>query len=82
MKVFNVNQKEIDQVKEKTKLRTTNPLKVNKRKRKQRDIIVKLIDILLNHIKDKKDYLLKLKESIDIPIAFIKCRKYEPCYKM
>ena len=82
MKVFNVNQKEIDQVKERTKLRTTNPLKVNKRKRKQRDIIVKLIDILLNHIKDKKDYLLKLKESIDIPIACIKCRKYGPCYKM
>ena len=82
MKVFNVNQKEIDQVKEKAKLRTTNPLKVNKRKRKQRDIIVKLIDILLNHIKDKKDYLLKLKESIDIPIACIKCRKYGPCYKM
>ena len=82
MKVFNVNQKEIDQVKEKIELRSTNPLKVNKRKRKQRDIIVKLIDNLLNHIKDKKDYLLKLKESIDIPIACIKCRKYGPCYKM
>ena len=82
MKVFNVNQKEIDQVKEKTELRSTNPLKVNKRKRKQRDIIVKLIDNLLNHIKDKKEYLLKLKESIDISIACIKCRKYGPCYKM
>ena len=37
---------------------------------------MKLIDNLLNHLKDKKDYLLKLKESIDIPIACIKCRKY------
>ena len=29
-----------------------------------------------NHLKDKKDYLLKLKDSIDIPIACIRCRKY------
>ena len=72
MKVFNVNQKEIDQVKEKAKLRTTNPLKVNKRKRKQKDIIMKLIENLPNHLKDKKDYLLKLKESIDIPDGVIK----------
>ena len=34
MEIFNVNQKEIDQVKKKTELRSTNPLKVNKRKRK------------------------------------------------
>ena len=34
MEIFNVNQKEIDQVKIKTELRSTNPLKVNKRKRK------------------------------------------------
>ena len=54
----------------------TNPLKVNKRKRKQKDIIMKLIDNLPNHPKDKKCYLLKLKDSIDIPIACIKCRKY------
>ena len=76
MGVFNVHQKEIDQVKKKTELRLTNLLKVNKRKRKQKDIIMKLINNLHNHLKDKKDYLLKLKDSIDIPIAFIKCRKY------
>ena len=76
IKSFDVNQKEIDQVKKKTELRSTNPLKVNKRKRKQKDIIMKLIDNLPNHLKDKKDYLLKLKDSIDIPIVCIKCRKY------
>ena len=37
---------------------------------------MKLIDNLPNHLKDKKDYLLKLKDSIDIPIVCIKCRKY------
>ena len=37
---------------------------------------MKLIDNLPNHLKDRKDYLLKLKDSIDIPIACIKCRKY------
>ena len=52
MGMFNVNQKEINQVKEKTKLKSTNPLKVNKRKRKQKDIIMKLIDNLPNHLKD------------------------------
>ena len=36
---------------------------------------MKLIDNLPNHLKDKKYYLLKLKDSIDIPIACIKCRK-------
>ena len=76
MEIFNVNQKEIDQVKKKEGLKSTNPLKINKRKRKQKDIIMKLIDNLPNHLKDKKDYLLKLKDSIDIPIACIKCRKY------
>ena len=74
--MFNVKQKEIDQVMKKEELKSTNPLKVNKRKRKQKDIIMKLIDNLPNHLKDKKDYLLKLKDSIDIPIACIKCRKY------
>ena len=49
---------------------------INNRKRKQKDIIMKLKDNLPNHYKDKKDYLLKLKDSIDIPIACIKCRKY------
>ena len=77
MEIFNVNQKEIDQVNKKKELKSTNPLKVNKRARKQKDIIMKLIDNLPNHLKDKKDYLLKLKDSIDIPIACIKCRKYE-----
>ena len=76
MGIFNVHQKQINQVKKKTELRSTNLLKVNKRKRKQKDIIMKLINNLHNHLKDKKDYLLKLKDSIDIPIAFIKCRKY------
>ena len=76
MRIFNINQTEIDQVKKKTELKSTNPLKVNKRKRKQKDIIVKMIDNLPSHLKDKKAYLLKLKESIDIPIACIKYRKY------
>ena len=76
MEIFNVKQKEIDQVMKKEELKSTNPLKINKRKRKQKDIIMKLIDNLLNHLKDKKDYLLKLKDSIDIPIACIRCRKY------
>ena len=76
MEIFDVKQKEIDQVKKKEELKSTNPLKVNKRKRKQKDIIMKLIDNLPNHLKDKKDYLLKLKDSIEIPIACIKCRKY------
>ena len=43
MEIFNVNKKEIDQVKRKTKLKSTNSLKINKRKRKQKDIIIKLI---------------------------------------
>ena len=46
MKIFNVNQKEIDQVKEKKELKSTNPLKINKRKRKQKDMIIKLIENL------------------------------------
>ena len=43
MEIFNVNQKEIDQVKKKTELKSTNPLKINKRKRKQKDIIFFLL---------------------------------------
>ena len=74
--MFDVKQKEIDQVTKKEELKSTNPLKVNKRKMKQKDIIMKLIDNLPNHLKDKKGYLLKLKDSIDIPIACINCRKY------
>ena len=35
MKIFNVNQKEIDQVKKEKELKSTNPLKINKRKRKR-----------------------------------------------
>ena len=71
MEIFNVKQKEIDQVMKKEELKSTNALKINKRKRKQKDIIMKLIDNLPNHLKDK-NYLLKLKDSIDIPIACIK----------
>ena len=37
---------------------------------------MKLIDNLPNHLKDKKDYLLSLKDSIDIPMVCIRCRKY------
>ena len=76
MEIFNFKKKVIDQVTKKEELKSTNPLKVNKRKRVQKDIIMKLIDNLPNHLKDKKGYLLKLKDSIDIPIACIKCRKY------
>ena len=53
MEIFKVSQKEIDQVKEK-ELKSTNPLKINKRKRKQKDIIIKLIENLPDHHKDKK----------------------------
>ena len=63
MEIFNVNQKEIDQVNKKKELKSTKPLKVNNRKRKQKGIIMTLIDNLPNHLKDKKDYLLKLKDS-------------------
>ena len=37
---------------------------------------MKLIDNLPNHLKDKKDYLLNLKDSIDIPIVCIKGKGY------
>ena len=37
---------------------------------------MKLIEKLLNHHKDKKEYLLILKDSIEIPIACIRYRKY------
>ena len=76
MEMFNVSKKEIDQVKKEKELKSTNPHKVNKRIRKLKDIIMKLIDNLPNQLKDKKDYLIKLKDSIDISIACIKCRKY------
>ena len=35
-----------------------------------------MIDNLPNHLKDKKEYLIKLKDSIDIPITCIKYKKY------
>ena len=76
MEIFKVSQKEMDHVRIEKELKSTNTLKVNKRKRKQKDIIMKLIDILPNQLTDKKDYLIKLKDSINIPIACIKCRKY------
>ena len=41
IEIFNVKQKKIDQVKRKEELKSTNLLKVNKRKRKQKDIIMK-----------------------------------------
>ena len=52
MEMFDVKQKEIDQVAKKEELKSTNPLKINKRKRKQKDIINKLIDNQPNHLKD------------------------------
>ena len=76
MEIFNVSQKEIDQVIKKEEIRSTNPLKINKRKRKQKDIIIKLIENLPDSHKDKKEYVLSLKDSIDIPIVCIRCRKY------
>ena len=35
-----------------------------------------MIENLLDHHKDKKEYLLSLKDSIDIPIVCIRCKKY------
>ena len=58
--MFNAKQKEIDQVTKKEELKLTNPLKVNKIKRKQKDIIMKLIDNLPNHLKDKKRLFTKI----------------------
>lgn len=75
MEICNVKQKEIDQIKK--ELKSTNPHKINKRKGKQKEIIMKLIDSLPNHLKDKKDYLLNLESSIDIPVVCIKCKNHE-----
>ena len=60
MEIFNVNKKEIDQVNRKKELKSTKPLKVNDRKRKQKDLIMKLIDNLPNHLKDKKKLFTKI----------------------
>ena len=60
MGMFNVKWKEIDQVTKKEELKSTNPLKFIKRKRKQKDIIMKLIDHLPNHLKDKKRLFTKI----------------------
>ena len=35
-----------------------------------------MIENLPDHHKDKKEYLLSLKDSINIPIVCIRCRKY------
>ena len=37
---------------------------------------MKVIDRLLNHLKDKKDYLLNLEIFIDIPVVCIKCKNH------
>ena len=60
MEIFNVNKKEIDQVNRKKELKSTKLLKVNKRKRKQNDIMMKLIENLPNHLKDKKKLFTKI----------------------
>ena len=67
--------KKRDQIKK--ELKSINPHKINKRKGKQKKIIMKLIGNLPNHLKDKKDYLLNLKNSIDIPVFCIKRKGYE-----
>ena len=66
--------KKRDQIKK--ELKSTNPHKINKRKGKQKEIIMKLIDSLPNHLKDKKDYLLNLESSIDTPVVCIKCKNH------
>ena len=66
MEIFNVNKKEIDQVQKKTKLKSTNPLKINKRKRKQKDIIIKLIKNLPDSHKDKKEKIKIKQDKNDI----------------
>ena len=76
MEIFKVNQNEMNQVKKEKELKSTNLLKINKRKRKQKDIIIKLIENLPDHHKDKKENLLNLKEFIDIPIVCIWCKNY------
>ena len=48
-----VKKKQI-KVKKEKELKSTNPLKVNKRIRKQKHIIMKLIDNLPNQLKEKK----------------------------
>ena len=50
--------------------------KKEKEKDKKEKVKIKLIENLPNHHKDKKEYLLKLKDYIEIPIACIRCRKY------
>ena len=37
---------------------------------------MKLIHNIPNHLKDKKDYLLNLKDSIDKLVVCIKCKGY------
>ena len=59
MENFDIKQKKINKLMKKEKLKSTNPLKV-KRKRKQKNIIMKLIDNLLNHLKDKKMLFTKI----------------------
>ena len=77
MEIFNVKQKEIDKVKKKEELKSTNPLKINKRKRKQKDIIMKLIENLPNHLKDKKKKkFTKIERFYRYIYCCIKCRKY------
>ena len=60
MEIFDVKQKEIDQVKKKEELKSTNPLKVNKRKRKQKDIIMKLIEKSTKSSKRQKILFAKI----------------------
>ena len=60
MEMFDVKQKEIDQVKKKEELKSTNPLKVNKRKKETKRHNNELIDNLPNHLKDKKSLFTKI----------------------
>ena len=47
-----LKQNEIDQIKK--ELKSTNPQKINKRTGKQKEIIIKLINNLPNHLKEKQ----------------------------
>ena len=47
-----LNKKRQNQIKK--ELRSTNPHKINKRIGKQKEIIIKLINNLPNHLKEKK----------------------------
>ena len=60
MEMFNVKRKVIDQVTKNEELKSTNPLKVNKKKGNKKNIIMKLIDNLPNHLEEEKKTITKI----------------------